>query len=1525
MSALLLSDLLPLARLLERDEPRVLVLVGTGISLGATDAAHVSWLGLLEHGVQHLVETQAFTEKRGLELRASLAAAFSPFDLPAALQHAELVEQTLKTPDAAAFARWLQAAFAPLRASETKSLALDALRDLQRTGALLMTTNYDSLLSDATGLPPVTWEEHDRLFALVRHQQPGILHVHGHWQRPSSVVLGRSSYERILNDRDFQDVFRSLWLERSWLCVGCGDGLGDPNLGGLLHWGTRWRKDSPPDYLLFKAAHDSTREGTHDTGHETAPDVPRSGTSDVAHDIAHDAARNGHPPASANLVRVAYPDFAQLPGILQSLTPEARCFPFVPVDASFALFRDAASSTTVPFPSRQEYLDDAVPKLASDAVIRGRLDLHRWAFVLDVASVGKTTLAVRMATSPEQRDHPTYYLDFARFAPDDASEATAAMRRLSRRASLLILDNVHHRPELARELWDHWRDRPSQQQCQLLLIATRIHRTVTTDPSQDLVFFERHATNPAVDLRPTPDDLRHIAAHLYRRVAGHGARPLPDVPPSAAHAWHRDYGSALGAFCLAVVGHLAAFDRGQWALPVGAASEWVRDRWLDLLDAESRANLLCLSVFGAQELELEVSKDALPHPGRTDPLLRLGLVARTQRGPLGQHHRFHLREPGWGRLILAAQQPPVDEEAILFETAARQPFMALVLTARLRREPGSARLMQLWSYLAASPDQLLASIPELPLSWTANLIHAATYARQPALAQAYWRVAEQSPERLAEQAWTTPLSFVVQFLEAAKRHERNTAPLWEMLERAPDKLLTCAWSSPLGDVASFLDTAKRHQRNVTPLWEALERQPDMLAARAAEAPLQFVASFLDTARRHQRDTRRLWDIIEGTPDQFAERALDTPLHFVASFLDTARRHQRQVIPLWEALEREPDRFAESACASPLGGVAAFLDTAKRHRRNTAPLWDALERRRDWLIDRVWNSGLQFVANFLETAKSQQRHLEPLWEAIERQPDRLIARAWDSPLDTVFTFLDVMKRHERNTAVLWAALEGAPDKLADRLWAMPLHFVASVLDTAKRHQRNTASLWEAIERAPDRLAGRLQDASLGDLASFLETAKRHGRDTAPLWEAIEGAPGRLVERLRDAPFGDVTSFLGAARRHERDTAPLWEGLERVPERLAARASDTPLGELASFLEAAKQHGRDCEALWAPVERVQAWIIARAWDTSLEQIAHFQLTAAGHGRETQALWDALDARPAQLSAMARQTTAAQLGAFCRCAPAATVRIALADFTPDHWDAVPIAEPLHGATWVAYWCEQVGHTGLSSALCTTLLRRASPADFPSSQGMSLSHAAWLLEHTPPASAGLVPAFLDALCTKPWLGWHFTHAPSGALANGLRLLALYQPRAIYRRFTDLSLVIRLQKEMKQFVLLAPEEQSQAIQLLGCAMLCGCFAQPAWFRHVPLDTIAALPVDVLPHRPEATEVESWQLQLWLGLRAVSSVTRQPLPVPRDAIASTLELWRANLVTSSAEPASMTHLLNRRMVDWLQLCTREGVLVPPII
>lgn len=162
---------------------------------------------------------------------------------------AEAVTYRLGGRDHGEYRRWLKETVGRLEASHLE--VLEALRDL---GGILATTNYDGLLEQVTGRPAVTWQDQARAQAVLRGGEQAILHLHGFWQEPESVVLGVRSYEQLLGAEHAQAMQQAMAAMGTLLFVGFGAGLADPNFAALRAWMGRLFKGG--EYRHFRLAAD---------------------------------------------------------------------------------------------------------------------------------------------------------------------------------------------------------------------------------------------------------------------------------------------------------------------------------------------------------------------------------------------------------------------------------------------------------------------------------------------------------------------------------------------------------------------------------------------------------------------------------------------------------------------------------------------------------------------------------------------------------------------------------------------------------------------------------------------------------------------------------------------------------------------------------------------------------------------------------------------------------------------------------------------------------------------------------------------------------------------------------------------------------------------------------------------------------------------------------------------------------------------------------------------------------------------
>ncbi|MCY2991481.1 MAG: SIR2 family protein [Planctomycetota bacterium] len=93
------------------------------------------------------------------------------------------------------------------------------------------------MIEQVTALKHVTWHDTRHAARVVRGEDRRVLHLHGHWDEPDSVVLGIRSYEAVLNHQYIQEAMKAFGRTKSFLFIGCGDeGLADPNFGNFLAW-----------------------------------------------------------------------------------------------------------------------------------------------------------------------------------------------------------------------------------------------------------------------------------------------------------------------------------------------------------------------------------------------------------------------------------------------------------------------------------------------------------------------------------------------------------------------------------------------------------------------------------------------------------------------------------------------------------------------------------------------------------------------------------------------------------------------------------------------------------------------------------------------------------------------------------------------------------------------------------------------------------------------------------------------------------------------------------------------------------------------------------------------------------------------------------------------------------------------------------------------------------------------------------------------------------------------------------------
>lgn len=210
----------------------VVFVVGAGASAALSGGAPTAtWLGLLESGRTRAEETT--NQAAGWSALVDMQIAFgrSTGSPEAIIAAAGMVASALGAKEGQNFADWCSAEVGELPVVDDR-----LAKALCAYPFPILTTNYDDLIERATGRPSATWTDATQLQRLLAGESEAIGHLHGIWNRPTTIVLTATDYAEVTADPATQALQKAISSVRTLVYVGFGAGMADPNLGELLKW-----------------------------------------------------------------------------------------------------------------------------------------------------------------------------------------------------------------------------------------------------------------------------------------------------------------------------------------------------------------------------------------------------------------------------------------------------------------------------------------------------------------------------------------------------------------------------------------------------------------------------------------------------------------------------------------------------------------------------------------------------------------------------------------------------------------------------------------------------------------------------------------------------------------------------------------------------------------------------------------------------------------------------------------------------------------------------------------------------------------------------------------------------------------------------------------------------------------------------------------------------------------------------------------------------------------------------------------
>jgi hypothetical protein len=246
------------------EQGSAVVLVGTGVSKALAQGAETSdWVGLIRDGIDRvdrdLVENAGWSDHK----RSGLKLACEHGDTVELISVASAVGNKLRGHSKQLFADWLRDTVGALEVKDS-TLATS----ISNLGTPILTTNYDTLLEKALGRDSADWTETEHMRDIFKGDSKKVGHLHGIHTKPDSVILTEGDYTKIIGNPAAQFIQQTHYASKSFIYIGYGSGLDDPNFSKLIEWHAELFPESRSDHFRLCLEKDESVLRRAHAGHD---------------------------------------------------------------------------------------------------------------------------------------------------------------------------------------------------------------------------------------------------------------------------------------------------------------------------------------------------------------------------------------------------------------------------------------------------------------------------------------------------------------------------------------------------------------------------------------------------------------------------------------------------------------------------------------------------------------------------------------------------------------------------------------------------------------------------------------------------------------------------------------------------------------------------------------------------------------------------------------------------------------------------------------------------------------------------------------------------------------------------------------------------------------------------------------------------------------------------------------------------------------------------------------------------------